>query len=222
MNRIKSIALIATSLAGISLCTSAHASVVTWELNSHAGLLGATQTYSVGPSAITITAAGFTDNTFAHTTRLYGKNNSGDEKGLGINSDPTGDHEIWGTTLIRIDMSSARSKGVTGFDFEFGSTTHGESWQIFGSNSATSGYVSVFTGHDEIEHDLTGLAGSYKYYYFDRVHHAHDGGDNVLLAFVGGVAAPVPEPSTWAMMLIGFAGLGFAGYKRARRRGIIA
>jgi hypothetical protein len=27
----------------------------------------------------------------------------------------------------------------------------------------------------------------------------------------------IPEPSTWAMMLIGFAGLGFAGYRRATR-----
>ena len=27
----------------------------------------------------------------------------------------------------------------------------------------------------------------------------------------------VPEPSTWAMMILGFAGLGFAGYRRARR-----
>jgi hypothetical protein len=26
----------------------------------------------------------------------------------------------------------------------------------------------------------------------------------------------VPEPSTWAMLLIGFAGLGYAGYRRAR------
>ena len=26
----------------------------------------------------------------------------------------------------------------------------------------------------------------------------------------------VPEPSTWAMMLFGFAGLGYAGYRRAR------
>jgi len=26
----------------------------------------------------------------------------------------------------------------------------------------------------------------------------------------------VPEPSTWAMLLIGFAGLGFAGYRKAR------
>ena len=30
-----------------------------------------------------------------------------------------------------------------------------------------------------------------------------------------GVTA-VPEPSTWAMMRLGFAGLGFAGYRRAR------
>jgi hypothetical protein len=27
----------------------------------------------------------------------------------------------------------------------------------------------------------------------------------------------VPEPSTWAMMLLGFAGLGFAGYRSTRR-----
>ena len=28
---------------------------------------------------------------------------------------------------------------------------------------------------------------------------------------------PVPEPSTWAMMFLGFAGLGFAGYRASRR-----
>jgi hypothetical protein len=27
----------------------------------------------------------------------------------------------------------------------------------------------------------------------------------------------VPEPSTWAMMLVGFAGLGFAGYRASRK-----
>jgi hypothetical protein len=29
-------------------------------------------------------------------------------------------------------------------------------------------------------------------------------------------SAPIPEPSTWAMMLIGFASLGLAGYRCAR------
>jgi hypothetical protein len=32
----------------------------------------------------------------------------------------------------------------------------------------------------------------------------------------------VPEPSTWAMMLIGFAGLGFAGYRTSRKSAAIA
>jgi PEP-CTERM motif len=31
------------------------------------------------------------------------------------------------------------------------------------------------------------------------------------------IATSAPEPSTWAMMLLGFAGLGFAGYRRAKR-----
>ncbi len=29
------------------------------------------------------------------------------------------------------------------------------------------------------------------------------------------VAGAVPEPSTWAMALLGFAGLGYAGYRKA-------
>ncbi len=32
----------------------------------------------------------------------------------------------------------------------------------------------------------------------------------------GGGGGTVPEPSTWAMLLIGFAGLGFAGYRKAK------
>jgi hypothetical protein len=31
------------------------------------------------------------------------------------------------------------------------------------------------------------------------------------------VTSSVPEPSTWAMMLLGFASLGFAGYRRAKK-----
>jgi hypothetical protein len=37
---------------------------------------------------------------------------------------------------------------------------------------------------------------------------------NAAFSLTGAV---VPEPSTWAMMLLGFAGLGFAGYRRARK-----
>ena len=32
-----------------------------------------------------------------------------------------------------------------------------------------------------------------------------------------GTVVATPEPSTWAMMLLGFAGLGFAGYRKSQR-----
>jgi hypothetical protein len=38
---------------------------------------------------------------------------------------------------------------------------------------------------------------------------------------VTGGATLVPEPSTWAMMLLGFMGLGFAGYRSTRRSAIV-
>jgi PEP-CTERM motif len=38
----------------------------------------------------------------------------------------------------------------------------------------------------------------------------------------GGLAFATPEPSTWAMMMLGFAGLGFAGYRTSRNAASIA
>ena len=38
----------------------------------------------------------------------------------------------------------------------------------------------------------------------------------------GGLTPGVPEPSTWALMILGFGGLGFAGYRRARKQMVAA
>jgi hypothetical protein len=37
----------------------------------------------------------------------------------------------------------------------------------------------------------------------------------------GLLATPVPEPSTWVMMIVGFATLGLAGYRRARKARVV-
>jgi PEP-CTERM motif len=41
-------------------------------------------------------------------------------------------------------------------------------------------------------------------------------GDTVQVNFTvsDNVVTAIPEPSTWAMLLIGFAGIGFAAYRR--------
>jgi PEP-CTERM motif-containing protein len=48
---------------------------------------------------------------------------------------------------------------------------------------------------------------------------------NVLSFSVTGTATPVsavPEPSTWAMLLLGFAGIGFMAYRRKSKTALLA
>jgi hypothetical protein len=36
-------------------------------------------------------------------------------------------------------------------------------------------------------------------------------------SFIWAITGSVPEPSTWATLLLGFAGLGIAGYRKSKR-----
>jgi phospholipase/lecithinase/hemolysin len=52
-----------------------------------------------------------------------------------------------------------------------------------------------------------------QFLYWDNIHPT----GRVQALWAQGFRTAVPEPSTWAMMLAGFAGLGFLGYRRALR-----
>jgi hypothetical protein len=45
----------------------------------------------------------------------------------------------------------------------------------------------------------------------------HGDSENLVGTFVESTVAAVPDPSTWAMMLLGFAGVSFMAYRRSRR-----
>ena len=54
-------------------------------------------------------------------------------------------------------------------------------------------------------------------------------GDNIgysgvqfTLVFSNGLLPAIPEPSTWAMLLIGFAGIGFVAYRRKAKLALMA
>jgi hypothetical protein len=93
--------------------------------------------------------------------------------------------------------------------------------------------VNFADGTPSVSHTFTGLptAADFGVVGFDEVSEpGHLVSSVVVAAGAGGVfdelkqlefsvpgAIAVPERSTWGMMLLGFAGLGFAGYRRARK-----
>lgn len=68
------------------------------------------------------------------------------------------------------------------------------SWTAFGANS------NFLLGSNTLE--------------FDLVNYAQAGGGNPAGINVQFLTAAVPEPSTWAMMILGFLGIGFVAYRR--------
>ncbi len=99
---------------------------------------------------LTITAKGFTAANAA--TALYGKNGGGDEIGIGLANDPSGDNEIYlyGGGYVQLDLSALFGK-VTNVKFSTNSTTGGEQWSIFGSNvSGSYSGLALLTGTNKI------------------------------------------------------------------------
>lgn len=97
--------LLTTALVGAAFLgiAQANAAAITWDLGTPGGLLGVSQDYNAGSPPITITATGFINGNFANPankTALFGKEAGGDEVGLGVNDDPTGEHELTGTNWI--------------------------------------------------------------------------------------------------------------------------
>ena len=91
-------------------------------------------------------------------------------------------------------------------------------------NAITGAFVGTLDGSNGQPLEITDLWG------LTVGNGAPGGGSPNTLYFTSGVGGEadglfgaltaVPEPSTWAMMLIGFTGLAFAGYRRARNRNI--
>ena len=205
--------------AAISIAaTSANASVVFnfgvgpngVSTASWGGNQGVSHAYTA--SGLTVTATAFGTAKDGVADQLYGKHSGGDENGLGMTNDPSGDNEIYyNKGFIQLDLSQLYGHIVAGSDFlSFGSSTQNEQWTIYGSNTAgVLGSTALpatksFISSGGAENTLVQLTGGYRYY--DVVSTSTSGGKNVLLRSLSVTATP--EPGTWAMMMVGVFGIG--------------
>ena len=126
------------------------------------GNLGNSHIYTSG--GLTVPASGFTAANAP--TALFGKNAGGDEVGLGLVNDPSGDNEIYyGMGYVQLDVSALFGL-VSSITFSTNSTTDGEQWSIFGSNvSGSYSGVALLSGTNQNSATLPNF-GTYNYYDF--------------------------------------------------------
>lgn len=213
--------------AAMALATGANASTLVFNFGTTldtaakaTGDLTNTATYTVG--GLSLVAKGFAWG--GGTAHLWGKHNGGDENGLGLANDPTGDHEIhYHSGFVQLDLSGLFGNVVNGATtFGTNSTTGGETWTVYGTNTSGSlaGATQLVTGTNEAVNQVLPGLGTYRY--FDFVSTAPKGGENFLITNLTTTTAfhqgGVPEPASWALMLVGFGGLG-ALLRRHRARG---
>ncbi len=163
------------------------------------GALGVSHTY--GP----VTATGYLSN--GTTTPLYGKGSvggTGSEDGLGLQADPSHSNEIFaGTDFIQLDIS-----GLTGSINIAMSSTGGDSWAVFGSNSAgVLGSANLAHGAND-DGVFMSVANAATYHYLDVTAQKN----NVLLQQLSYTSTPEPG-------MMGLVGTGlFAAAALIRRR----
>jgi hypothetical protein len=209
------LAAMLTVAAGVAGLTSANAATYDWNFTPGAdGVLANSVIYTNGAPPLSAIATGYTNNGFGTTTALYGKVDGGDENGIGINSDPTADHEIWGSTIIQITLPT----GLSNIQAKMGSTTSGETYTIWGSStSATSGFSQLIANgtSDNSLFSLSALCPTCQYFYFG-VGSTAVAQSNVLLEEITAVSA-VPLPAALPLFATGLGALGLLGWRRKRK-----
>ena len=204
----KRLILAVSTLLALS-AAPASAAAVDWTFGDHLGNLGNTQTFTSSGIGLVLTARGFTGADVG--TGLFGKSLAAtDERGLGLQNDPSGEGEITGRNFVQLNLDGIRGQ-LSGFQFSMNSSTNGEAWAVYGSDDLHPfQFTLLASGTDEgVLHTLPGGYDNYNFF-------ATGGGDhNVLLGSFDAVTA-VPEASTWAMMILGFFGIG--GISLLRRR----
>jgi hypothetical protein len=120
------------------------------------------------------------------------------------------------TGFIDVDATSGNTGTITNYDL----FTNGREFNFFGLNSQTAGpgeYELVGKSVDKavtIELVLETTSSLFSGLP-TTIDSANSGvpGEGVVAGTLT-IAAAVPEPSTWAMMVLGFCGLGFMAYRR--------
>ncbi|MGH9433091.1 MAG: PEP-CTERM sorting domain-containing protein [Terriglobia bacterium] len=203
--RFKSIAAVVGAVMLLATTGWAGPSQITWNFNTPSGKLSTSQTYTV--DGITLTAYGF--SSVNRATDLFGKNDSGDEEGLGLNG--FSNDEIGGSGFVQLDLSQLLLQYNTGY-LTIGSVQQGENYDIWISNTLGQLGTEIITNGtlDEVQFPVNLVEGS------PYLGVSAGSSGNVLLSSVSVNQSQTPEPASLALFGTGLILAAFLFRRHAR------
>jgi PEP-CTERM motif len=119
-----------------------------------------------------------------------------------------------------VNLNTSNSSIFGNYSNGITATATGLFFNFSGSPTQYIGFVDSSNNQDTYCSGLPGCSTG-----FEQVGiQANDGGGSFFYTGSQEIAsiAPVPEPASWAMMFLGFAGLGFVGYRKAKGKAALA
>ncbi len=207
-----------------------NAPLISYTVTNQGNLVGSIQTTTVTGAVTQVTQIAFasgkvfyTDSqpnccgnigTINLTTGVTTQIAAGVTAGHGIVYDPfTGKLDLFGGGYVGlIDPTTSAYLGqasINGANFDQGSPDGFGHAFIAGSNGIT--FIDYSQSGNILAPDYTTFVGG-----FNNID------DIAPLSGPGSITGGVPEPSTWAMMILGFAGVGFMAYRRKSKPALMA
>jgi hypothetical protein len=179
----------------------AHADAV-WNFNNPPGAQGQSHNYT-GSDGTLLNAQAFGPNGtgmgLPGPVQLFGKNDGVGETGVGLTNDPSGQNEITMGSFIQLTIDHLFSS--TTLSFMAGSTTGGEAWAVFGTNTPgtnsgiPAGATNLLSCNSGVSSNCDGnfTFNSMGFNFLDVTETTAGIGGNILLAQLDGTVA-VPGP----------------------------
>ena len=196
------------ALGLLALTGFSQAAVLTIDLDNYASAVDTTPGVLMGTMTVTDTTGGVNVKVALDAATLFAVSGGGHVT-IAWNVDPaTAATDIMPTTLTFSAVTGASPPGCSVSCGTFSNGIQGTSWNGTGVG-APAGPITFFLSGITTADFVANSAG-----FMGAIDALGPSGTGEIAGT--GTISSVPEPSTWAMMMLGFAGLAYAGYRKTK------